>query len=177
MVDRVHQKPQRHFEHLVDFVGVGVQLEARPHPRHRGKDAKSKTGGIEIEIPDRGDEGAMQTDLLLRLAQRGVERRRIGRIDLAAGKRYLPGVIIEMSGALGQQHRRLLVLDLSLIHRGGCIRDSFRDDPQHVIGALVAARRDDAGVAQPRGDVEAQAGPGTIEEFRRRDVGGGVALQ
>ncbi len=93
----------------------------------------------------------MQPNLLLGLAQRGIERRRVDRIDLAAGKRDLPGMIVEMGGALGQQHRRFVVLDDADQHCGGPDRPLFGDDPQHAIGALVAAWWNDAGVVQPRG--------------------------
>jgi hypothetical protein len=47
----------------------------------------------------------------MRLAQRGIERRSIGRIDLAARKGNLAGVVAEMRRALRQQDGRLLAID------------------------------------------------------------------
>ena len=48
------------------------------------------------------DAALREADFLLGLAQRGIERRGIGCIDLAARKRDLAGVIVEMRRALGQ---------------------------------------------------------------------------
>ena len=136
------------------------------HPRHRRQDTKSETGSVEIEIADRIDEFAGKADLLLGLAQRGVERRSVGRIDLAAGKGNLAGVIVEMGGALRQQHGRLRMVDHRDQYRRGPNRLFARDDLQHAIGAAVAASRNDVGIDQARRNVETQPRAGPIEKLR-----------
>src|SRR5215207_4083983 len=84
MVLGIHQERQRHLEGVNHLAFVDRQLEAGFHARHRRQDAKSEGGSIEVEIADRLDEVAFEADLLLSLAQRGVERRSIGCVDLAA---------------------------------------------------------------------------------------------
>ena len=121
---------------------------------------------VQIEIAERIDEIAIQPDLLLGLAQRGVERRSVGRIDLAAGKGNLAGVIVEMRRALGQQHGRLRMVHHRDQYRGGPHRLLARDDLQHAIGALIAALRNDVGIDQARRHVEAQPRPAPIEKLR-----------
>ncbi len=138
-----------------------LQLEARLDPRHRRQDAKSETGGVEIEIADRLDEFAFQADLFLGLAQRGVERRGVGRIDLAAGKGNLAGVIVEMRRALRQQHGRLRVVHHRDQDRRGPNRLFAGDDLQHAVGAVIAALRNDVGIDQAGRNVEAAAARGS----------------
>jgi hypothetical protein len=84
MVGRVHQERQRHLERVVDLGFVDAQFEARLDARQRRQDAKTEAGRIQIEIADRIDESAPQADFFLGFAQRGIERRGIGCIDLAA---------------------------------------------------------------------------------------------
>lgn len=86
MIFRVHQESQRDFERIVDLGGVDVQIEARLDTRQRRQNAEAEPGRIQIEIADRLDKLAIETDFLFGLAQRRIERRVIGRIDLAAGK-------------------------------------------------------------------------------------------
>jgi hypothetical protein len=93
MVGRIHQESQRHLERIIDFGLADAQFEARLDPRHRRQNAKSETGGVEIEIADRIDEFAIKPDLLFGLAQGGLERRGVGRVDLAAGEGNLAGMI------------------------------------------------------------------------------------
>jgi hypothetical protein len=73
---------------------VDAQFESGLYPSHRRQDAKSETGRVQIEVADRIDEFARKADLFLRFAQRGIERRGVGRIDLAAGKGNLAGVVV-----------------------------------------------------------------------------------
>ena len=54
-------------------------------------------------------------------------------------------------------------------HRGGPNRLFARDDLQHAIGALIAARRNDVGIDQARRNVEAQPRTAPIEKLRRAD--------
>src|SRR5262249_38947422 len=68
------------------------------------QDAKAAEGEIEVEIADRLDRVVGKPDLFLGLAHGGGGRRRVVRIDLAAGKRDLPGVACELPRALREQH-------------------------------------------------------------------------
>ncbi|MHC2328276.1 hypothetical protein ACVI3S_006296 [Bradyrhizobium diazoefficiens] len=65
---------------------VDRERKAGPDPRDRRQDAETEGGAVEIEIADRLDEVSGQPDLLLGLAQCRIERRGVGRVDLAAGK-------------------------------------------------------------------------------------------
>src|SRR6267378_8165992 len=100
MVHRVHQERQRNLESIVDFGFVDAQLEARLHPRNRRQDAISEPGCVQIEVADRIDEFPGKADLLLGLTYRRLERRGVGRVDLAAGEGDLAGVIVKMRRAL-----------------------------------------------------------------------------
>ena len=126
-----------------------------------GRMRNPKLGSVEIEITDRIDEFAGKADLFLGLAQCGVERRSIGRIDLAAGKGNLAGVIVEVGGALRQQHGRLRMVDHRDQHRRRPNRLFARDDLQHAIGAVIAAPRDDVGIDQARRNLETAAARGS----------------
>jgi len=75
-------------------------------------------------------------------------------------------VIVEMLGALGQQHGRLRMVDHRNQYRRGTDRLFTREDLQHAIGAVIAARRNRAGIGQPGGNVEPQPRAGAIEKLR-----------
>ena len=142
---RVHQERQRHLEGIVDLGLVDMQVEARLDPRHRRQDAKPEAGPVKIEIADRIDEFAGKPDLLLGLAQGGIERRGVGCVDLAAGKGDLAGVIVQMRRTLGQQHGRLRVIDDRDQHRRGPDRlfareiASMRSVPRSPLGGTMPA--------------------------------------
>src|SRR5690242_6635717 len=58
------------------------------------------------------------SDFFAGFAQRGVERRGIGGVDLAAGKRDLAGVARQIRRTLRQEHGRLGMIDHRNQHRG-----------------------------------------------------------
>src|SRR5260370_7012752 len=101
---------------------VDAQVEGGRCPRERRKDAKSETGGVQIEVADRIDEFARKPDLFLGFAQRGIERGSVDGIDLAAGKGNLAGMVVEMRGALRQQDGRLWTGHTRVHHRPGTPR-------------------------------------------------------
>src|SRR6266700_33363 len=74
VVRRIHQEGQRHLEGIDDLAMVDAQCKAGPDAGDRRQDAESEAGAVDVEIADRIDEGAVEPDLLLGLAQRGVER-------------------------------------------------------------------------------------------------------
>src|SRR6185437_2020072 len=95
-----------------------------------------------------------------------------GRVDLAAGKGDLAGMVVEMGGALRQQHRWLRVIDNRNQHRGGPYRLFARDDLEHPVGPGITARRNDIRIEQTGRNVEAQPRTGPVEELRRADLSG-----
>src|SRR6478735_9029392 len=165
----IHQERERHLEGVNHFRLVDLQREAGLDPRDRRQDAKSERGSVEIEIADRLDELALEADFLTGLAQRGIERGSVGRIDLAAGKGNLAGVAGEMLRALCQQHGRLRMIDHRDQHRRGPYRLLARDDLEHAVVAFVAGLRNDVGIDQARRHVEIQPRLAAIEELRRTD--------
>src|SRR5436189_2262453 len=64
MVDRLHQKRERHFEGLVHLRGIERQLEMRIDPSQRRNDAIAERRHVEIEIADRMHEPPIEPDLL-----------------------------------------------------------------------------------------------------------------
>ena len=77
----------------------------------------------------------------MRFAHGSVERRFVMRIDLAAGKCDLSGMIGEVWRALGQQHGRLRPVDDADQHSGRARRDDAGPLPLHRIEFEVAAHR------------------------------------
>src|SRR4029077_20985613 len=73
----VHQKGERHLKGIVDFGTIERGGERRIDARQRRQNPKSREGEIEVEIADRLDQVAVETDLLMRLAQRSRDWRSI----------------------------------------------------------------------------------------------------
>src|SRR5258708_7227131 len=96
VVRRIHQEGERHLESVIDLAFVDPEFEPGLDPGNRRQDAKSEAGSIEIEIADRPDEFALQSDFLIGFAQGRIEWRGVGHIDLAAGKGNLAGMFLEM---------------------------------------------------------------------------------
>ena len=146
-----------------------VSLKPGLHPRHRRQDAKAERGAVEIEIADRLDELALEADFLLGLAQRGIERRSVGRVDLAAGKGNLAGVVDRcgercVSSTVGSR-----MIDHRDQHRRRPDRLLARDDLEHAVVAAVAGPRNDVGIDQAGRHVETQPRRAAREKFRRAD--------
>src|ERR1700730_7252790 len=169
VVLRIHQERERHLEGIVDFRLVDAQRKAGPDFCHRRQDAEPEARAVEVEIADRIDEAAIEPDLFPGLAQRSVERRSVGRVDLAAGKRDLAGVVVEVGGALRQQHGRLRMIDDPDQHRGGTDRLFAGDDLEHPLGTAIAAFRNDVGVDEARRNVEVEPRAGAGEKFGGAD--------
>jgi hypothetical protein len=77
--------------------------ERRFNQRHQRRDAKSRAGEIGIEPAERLDEPLLEPDLFVRLAQRRLARS-LARVDLAAGKGYLPRMGAQIRGPQGQEN-------------------------------------------------------------------------
>ena len=119
VVGRVHQEAQRHLEHRVDLVLVDVELKARPDDAEDRRDAEAAAGDIIRHPADDLDLVRPNADFLLRLAQRGELRGRVGVVDAPARKGHLPGMAAQRFGALGQDDGRLVgMIDDRDQHRG-----------------------------------------------------------
>jgi hypothetical protein len=88
-----HQESERHFEGVVNLVAVQLKCKARSHARDHGHDAMAPGGYVNVEIAERLDKAAGKRDLLLGLTQSGRSGAFVAGIDLAAGKRNLPGAV------------------------------------------------------------------------------------
>ena len=172
VVFRIHQEGERHLEGVDHFGFVDPEIEARLHFRQRRQDAEAERGAVEIEIADRLDELALQAHFLAGLAQRGIHRRGIGGVDLAAGKGNLPGMAAQVRRTLRQQHGRLGMIDHGDQYRCGAHRLLLRHDLQHAVIAGIAGARNDIGIDQPGRNVEIEPRPRAVEKFRSPDGGG-----
>ena len=157
-VGGVEQLADRHVVDLVDLVGArDAHLAPLPPPAEDRGDREvarrqPQLGQLAEDLDGRGVEG----DLLLGLAQRGLDRG-LPRVDGAAGEGHLAGVRAHVVGALGQQDLALAV--------GIGVGEEHQDRPaagvvalgRHEAGQLVdgdlGARVDDR--AQPAGEVVA----------------------
>ena len=96
------QVVERGDDHALDLVGVGREAQARLDQADEGVDLVAGDEGA-----DRGqgagdlDVGAVEADLLLGLAQGGVEQLLAG-VAAAAGERDLAGVAAQVVAALGE---------------------------------------------------------------------------
>lgn len=75
-------------------------------------------------------------------------------------------MIVEVRGALRQQHGRLRMVYHRDQNRRGADRLLARQDLQHALGTLIPARGNAAGIGQASGNVEAQPRAGPIEKLR-----------
>src|SRR5579885_38420 len=98
----IHEEGKRHLEGAIDLAHVELELEAGLDPRHHRDDTVTERGHVKIEVADRRGVGAVESDLLLRLAQRRFKRACIGLLDLAAGERNLPGMVRQVLRPLRQ---------------------------------------------------------------------------
>ena len=105
--ERLIEKQDRGLQHQAATELQQLLLTARQVFRRQPLHVRERE---ELEIADRVDERTVEPDLLLGLAQRRIERRLVGRIDLAARKGDLAGMLFEMRRALGQKHGRLGVI-------------------------------------------------------------------
>src|ERR1700688_4176389 len=71
VIFRAHQEGKRHFESLLDLAGVEPETKARVDPPKDRDNAVACPREIGIEIADQTDQLWHESDLLLRLAQRG----------------------------------------------------------------------------------------------------------
>jgi hypothetical protein len=118
---------------------MNLQRERRCHEADHRHDAKTRAHLVTVEEAEHLDMGARQTDLLFGLAQRGCDRRGIGRVDLAAGKRDLAGMRSHGLRPLDQDHGEFAARDDRYQHRRGP-RGDVRCAPRRV-HRVVAARR------------------------------------
>ncbi|CAM2158187.1 hypothetical protein PT2222_40185 [Paraburkholderia tropica] len=106
VVRGVHQIAERHLEDARHFERVGRERERLVHEAHHGRDAKTRAREVVRQRPQHLDARRIEIDLFVRLAQRGGDRRGVGRLAAAAGEADLTCVIAEIVGALREQHRK-----------------------------------------------------------------------
>ena len=117
VVGRIEQVAERHLEGVFDLLARERQLEAGPHERHHGRDAKAGDHDVVGEIADDGDETRVEADLFARFARCCGRRAAVARLDTPAGKADLPGVIAQLRGALREQHGEIGSFDQRNQHR------------------------------------------------------------
>ncbi len=103
MVLRVHQEGKRHLENIGDFIRVRMHVKRCFHHRQNGRDRKSATGEITRQVADDLRTIRRKPDFLIRLAQCSPFRRAVLRVDCAARKGDLAGMLAQRIGALRQK--------------------------------------------------------------------------
>src|SRR5690606_27116334 len=95
---------ERNVEHGLDLGGIRSRTERGRHESDDRSHGESGAGHVLRQRPRDTDDLGRKTDLLPRLARRRGDGIRVVRIDAAAGKADLPGMMHEMTGALREQH-------------------------------------------------------------------------
>ena len=110
------------------------------------RDGEAGDGLVRVEGAEHLDGAGVEADLLLRLAQRRGERRRVARILLAAGKGDLARVVLQERRAPGQdQPQAAAALDERHQHRGGA-------QPRRRVGSRVGVEVEVGGAAGGRAE-------------------------
>ena len=145
---------ERHPEHALDLRGLGPQVEPLGDGADLGDDVAAGDRGVEVvELAAHGHQLGVEPDLLVRFAQRGVERR-LARIHPPAGKAHLTAMAAHLPRASSQQHL-------------GPIADIGE---QHQHGRVSGIDRTPAATAGPRSGPRAStcASVGTASDRPRR---------
>src|SRR3569623_593514 len=105
-VRRIENEPQRRLEPVRNFERVGSDCDVRRHqPEHRG-DVVTGAGNEAIGRADNVYDRRAYAQFFVCLAKRGRDRV-LARIELAAGKGDLAGVLAPIGRAEGEQHAGL----------------------------------------------------------------------
>ena len=142
VIGRVEDVQQRHLERRLDFARSSSSAKPGCTKPTTGVTQKPRQHQMRLEITGERHVLARQADLFLGLAQCRRQRAFVGGFDAPARKADLAGVILQVRGALRQQHRQsVLVIDDRHQHRrcsrrggkvlpNGCI-DLRRESGRH----------------------------------------------
>ena len=112
VVHRIHEKPERYLEGIVDLHGVDREAERWLDQPDDGQHAVARSGEIGIEIAEWRHGLAFETDLLVGFPQRRRQGRGVVGIDLAAREGNLPGMLPQARMPRREEDRHLgVVLD------------------------------------------------------------------
>ena len=162
-----HQESERHFESIVHFVSVQPKRKAWSHARENGDNAMAPRCHVDVEIAYRLNKATRKCDLLFGLAQRGRSWAFVSGIDLAAGKRNLPGMVSKMSRALSEEHAQLVAFDDRHQDCGRPDRPHCSDGADHRgIGIVLVVPRDNVRVGEPYRYIERKPLLYTGKQFR-----------
>jgi hypothetical protein len=110
---------QRHLENLGDFGLLDAIVERRLDDADKRRDqhpARNRTHSR--KTAQNVDQVRRDADLFVRLAQRGMQQRRVGRIDAAARKRDLAAMALDRIGAANEYQMQIgFALDKRDEHR------------------------------------------------------------
>ena len=118
VIGGIEHMRERHMEHLRHLALVRRQHQARRNDADNRRDRKAGAGFIGAERAQHIDMAAIERHFLLGLAQRGRHRAIILRVDAAARKGNLPGVLGQLSRPARQQQLRLGLVRHGDQHRG-----------------------------------------------------------
>ena len=104
VIFRVHQEIKRNLEDVRHLGRIKYQLEARCHHPHHGRDVKSGAGFKTRQMSYNINIGSAKSDFLFCLAQCRRFGRSVAGFQLAAWKRDLPGMGLQVIGAPCQKH-------------------------------------------------------------------------
>ena len=152
---RVHQKCERHLEHLGHFERIGSHFETRSHEGDHRCDDEARAGGVDRQCAEHVHMRRMKSDLLPRLAQRGGGRVTILGFGAPARKTDLAGMVAQVIRALRQQHCQFAAFDQRHQHR--CVgRRAF--DEARLGGDLGRPERRRQKALAQRGRAQLQPG-------------------
>jgi len=119
VIARIKHMRKRHLEHLLDLGRIETQrqigLQDSDHRRH----AITRDHHMVRQKPEYLDMHAREADFFLGFAQRGFYRTLVLRLDTAARKTDLPGVVLEVGCPLREQDGRTVpTLDKRHEYRG-----------------------------------------------------------
>ena len=171
VVLRAHQEGERHFEGVVNLSLVEPKCKARSHTSEHRQDAMTERGHVNVEVADWLHKAARKRNLLLGLAECGGDGALINGIDLAAGKRNLPGVVSKVRRALGEKYARFVAFNDRHQYRGEPDGPHRGNGCNHGgIGVLLIVGRDHIWIGEPRRHIERKPFLRTGKKFRRSET-------
>ena len=107
VIAHIEQRSHGQHEGLLHLGAVGTGRELRLDQRHHGRDAKSREHDLVGQETGNAGLRGVQADFFTRLAQRGLGRIAVLRVDGATGERNLPRMLAQMVGPDREQDGRL----------------------------------------------------------------------
>ncbi len=105
VIGRIEQERQRHFEYFGNLEFIEAQIERRSDQSNNGSDLETGTGAVFGQVTDDLDMTSGEADFFGRFPKSGFSGRSIAFFATPTWKADLSRVVLQVCGALGQQHR------------------------------------------------------------------------